>query len=296
MENLMLITNYCSNDAQREKLYPLFEKVFGIKVDTFRDFYERGFWNPTYCPYTFFDEDGAVANVSKFSMPVMIDTKLVTAAAIQSVMTAPDYRRKGLMKHLMKKMLADLDTEYELAFLYTEEPDLYTPFGFRQVQEHYFVKSMKYISKKGSSFERKLDYFNPVDLQIMKRLFLVNTPISRRFAPTSYDASFFFNMYDLHFQQKIYYSEEFQVMIVFEVEGETLKLYDIIGEQPRVLEEIYSQISVSFERVELYFSPDLFKDAFGYEPVRMNTDYSLMVRGHFEMENDYFKFPITAMF
>ncbi|HEY0826995.1 MAG TPA: GNAT family N-acetyltransferase [Bacilli bacterium] len=295
MEKLELATNYSLDDTKREKLFPLFEKVFGVKVDTLKDFYKRGFWNPTYRPYTFFDTGRAVANVSMFSLPISIHSTLVNAAGIQSVMTDPDYRRQGLMKHLLEKMLKDIDQEYELAFLYTETPSLYTPFRFRQVQEHYFEKSTKYIPKKGNNTLRKMDYFEVQDLQIMRKLFLQNTPISRCFAPITYDSSFFFNMYDRHFQQKVYYSAELQVMIVFEVEGETLKLYDIIGGRPPSLEEIYSQIPTPFKRVELFFSPDLFHDS-AFKPVQMNSSSSLMVRGRFDMEKDYFKYPITAMF
>lgn len=226
MENLALATNYSTDDSKREKLYPLFEKVFGIEAVTLKDFYSRGFWNPAYRPYTFFDEERAVANVSMFSLPMTIQSTLVKAAGIQSVMTDPDYRRKGLMKLLLKEMLKDIDLEFELAFLFTDTPSLYTFFGFRQVQEHYF---------------------------------------------------------------------EHQMIIVFEVEGKTLKLYDIIGNQPSSLEKIYAQIPTPSERIELYFSPDLFnEDAF--KPVIINSSSSLMVRGQFDMKKYYFKFPITAVF
>lgn len=57
------------------------------------------------------------------------------AAVIQSVMTHPSYCRKGLMKQLFKKMLKEIDKKFECSFLFTENPALYTPFGFRVVNE-----------------------------------------------------------------------------------------------------------------------------------------------------------------
>jgi hypothetical protein len=80
MHSLKLVSNYCSDDIRREQLYLLFEKVFGINVNTFKDFYQQGFWDSTYCPYTFFDGETAVANVSMFSLPLIIHSKPVRAA------------------------------------------------------------------------------------------------------------------------------------------------------------------------------------------------------------------------
>ena len=66
MNQLTFEKKYAGNDELRERLYPLFDKVFGIKVDTFKDFYARGFWDPTYTPFTFFNGEMAVSNVSVF--------------------------------------------------------------------------------------------------------------------------------------------------------------------------------------------------------------------------------------
>ena len=93
-------TAYSDNSLVREKLYPLFEDVFGISTVALKDFHRRGFWDPSYCPYTFFDGDTAVANASRFELPLMIKGRSITAAGIQSVMTLPKYRHRGLMTSL----------------------------------------------------------------------------------------------------------------------------------------------------------------------------------------------------
>lgn len=48
--------------AHREPLYPLFETVFGIPASLLADFYDRGCWDPTYTPYSFYDGGRMVAN------------------------------------------------------------------------------------------------------------------------------------------------------------------------------------------------------------------------------------------
>lgn len=295
MHNLELISNYCSDDAMREKLYPLFEKVFNIEVHTLKDFHRRGFWNPTYRPFTFFDGEDAVANVSMFSMPLIIKHTYEKAAGIQSVMTHPDYRRKGLMKRLFEKMLAEIDHEFQFSLLLTKTPDLYQPFGFEVVQEHYFVAPFHHIPVQKQTSIRRLDFFNEADLQIVRHLMANHTPVSHHFSPISFQSSFYLNMYHPSFRQKLYYSEELKVMIVFEVEGETLKLYDVIGLELPALDDLCSQLPYSFNRIEFYFYPDLFNIT-EFKPVVFDMGNHLMVRGHFLIKGDYFKLPITAQF
>jgi GNAT superfamily N-acetyltransferase len=286
-------SKYSSDDTMREKLYPLFETVFQIEVRTLLDFHARGFWNTTYQPYTFFDGDVAVANVSMFSMPLMMKQKMSKVAAVQSVMTHPEYRGKGLMKLLFEKMLLDIDAEFETALLLTEVPELYHPFGFRQVREHYFVAPMKHVPKQGNPGARKLDFFNEDDVRIVRDCFQNHTPISHHFAPLSHDSSFYLNMYRPYYHEKLYYSEELNVVMVFKVEGGTLHLYDVIGKRLPSLEELCSQIPQPFSQIVFYFYPDLFNVP-TFEPVA--TGSHLMVRGRFEVENDYFTLPITASF
>ncbi|MFY0544089.1 GNAT family N-acetyltransferase [Brevibacillus sp. H7] len=295
MKPYQLHCKYASHDGMREKLYPLFETVFKIDVPLLQDFYRRGFWNPTYRPYTFFDGDLAVANVSMFSMPLMIKQKRRMAAGIQSVMTHPDYRGKGLMKHLFAEMLQELDRECETALLLTETPDLYKPFGFRPVQEHYFRAPMKHVPADGKPSFRKLDFFQENDVQTVKDLFLNHTPVSHQFAPVSHQSSFCLNMYHPYFHEKLSYSEELGIILVWEVKGETLKLYDVIGETLPTLDEICSHIPLPFSQIEFYFCPDLF-DLTTIEPVVFARGNHLMVRGDLVVEQDYFILPITAEF
>ncbi|MCL4495910.1 MAG: GNAT family N-acetyltransferase [Firmicutes bacterium] len=131
-------TAYSGNPLVREKLYPLFEDVFGIPAAMLKDFHRRGFWDPSYCPYTFFDGDTAIANAWCFELPLMIKGHSITAAGIQSVMTRPEYRHRGLMTGLIVRMLEDIDGNYLLSLLFTEIPSFNEKFGFRIVSETRF--------------------------------------------------------------------------------------------------------------------------------------------------------------
>jgi GNAT superfamily N-acetyltransferase len=295
MKSLAFHSGFSAGDARRERLYPLFETVFRIPVDTLRDFHARGFWNPTYRSYTFFDGERAVANTSFFSMPLFIQGTRREAAGIQSVMTHPDYRGAGLMKRLFVRMLEEIDSEWETALLFTATPDLYRRFGFREVRQHYAVAPIRHVPKQENRLARKWDFFADDDVQRARMLFQRHTPVSRLFAPLSHGSSFFLHMYNPAFQQKAFFIDDLNLLVVWETKGETLHLYDVIGESLPPVEELCSRLPAPVSRIAVHFHPDRF-DLAGWEPVALETRAWLMARGRFELERECFMLPVTASF
>lgn len=294
LNQLTLKKKYAENNELRERLYPLFDKVFGIKVDTFKDFYARGFWDPTYVPFTFFNGEMAVSNVSVFEMPLMINGEKIQAAGIQSVMTYPDYRGKGLMKSLMHSALEYIDTHYESSFLMTSNPELYTKYEFNVIKEHYFIKKYLHSPKKWRTSLKRLNIFDPNDLQKIQWAFKNNSPTTLRFYPLAYAPSFYLNMYNPTLLEMVYFSSDLNVIVIFEVDEGTLRLYDIIGPELPTLEQIFSVIPFPFNEVNLYFSPDLFDDEFS--TVEYEDVVFLMARGDIDFASLQIKFPIVAEF
>lgn len=293
--SLEFVSRYSNDETTREHLYPLFEAVFEIPVDVLKDFHQRGFWDPTYRPYTLFDGERAVANASMFSMPLMIKGKQVQAAGIQSVMTHPEHRGKGYMKRLVAKMLEEIDQEFEAAFLQTGSPDLYTPFGFRVLEEHRFTAPLAHVPSQETQNLRKLDFSNEADVDIVRGLFENYQPLSQVFAPMDHSSSFYLNMYNPYYHEKLYYSEALHAVLVFEVDGETLRLFDVVAEKLPSLEAILAQIAVPCSQIEFSFSPDQFGIT-EYIATLVTTGNRLMVRGPVGLLPESFKLPITAAF
>ena len=224
----------------------------------------------------------------------MIKGEKILAAGIQSVMTDPDYRGKGLMKSLMHSALEYIDTNYECSFLMTSNPELYTKYGFKVIKEHFFTKKQLHSPEKVENKLERLTIFDPDDMQRIRWAFENNTPTSLQFYPSAYAPSFYLNMYNPNLLEMLYFSSDLNVIVIFEVNEGTLELYDIIGPKLPTLEQIYSVIPHSFNEVNLYFPPDLFDDEFSaveYEDV----DF-LMVRGDIDFESLQIKLPITAEF
>jgi GNAT superfamily N-acetyltransferase len=295
INNLELVTRYSLNDRLREKLYPLFQKVFGIETKTLTDFYQRGFWSDHYFPYTFFDGEQAVANVSAFPLDMMINGEYKRCAGIQSVMTDPDYRGNGLMKVLFSKMLGDIDKEFEGALLFTSSPELYTPFGFNVINQHFFKKDYNQHSLKKNPSIRKLEPFNEPDLEILYGILKNKEPLSKVFALLAYEHPLYFNLYNPWLYEKFFFIEELNTILVFEVKAETLRIFDMISAAIPPLDELCSYIPFHFNVIEFYFNPEVFKLT-DIKEIEYKTENKLMVRGPFPLEKQLFMMPLTAEF
>lgn len=296
IDSLTYSDKYSSDIKKREKLYPLFERVFGISISTFTDLSNRGLWNDDYLPYTFFDGNQAVANVSAFPLPMNINGKFTKCMGIQSVMTHPDYRNKGLMKKLFQRMLDDLDQGYEGAVLFTSSPELYTPYGFKVIEQYYFKKDFNQTSTEQKSSLQKLDPLSKSeDLKVIKDIFKTRGSLSKFFAPDSYLNCLYFNFYNPYIYEKLFYVAELKTIVVFEVVEGTLQIFDVIGEKMPTLESLCSYIPYVFNTIEFYFNPDVFNLA-DLEAIEFKTQNKLMVRGSFRLENQLLMMPITCEF
>lgn len=296
MRKLSFIQNYANNQLEREKLFPLFENVFGIQASTLADFSNRGLWNKDYRPYTFFDGDRAVSNVSAFPLEMLIDGEIRSCFGIQSVMTDPDYRKNGLMKELFQKMLDDLENKFEGAFLFTSSPELYTPFGFKVMKQHYFKKTIEHqTGYKPASILKMKPLEDAGHLQLLTEIFNKRQPLSKRFTPINYLHSVYFNLYNPWIYEKIYYIEKLNTMVVFEIADRTLRLFDMIGETISPLEELTTYIESPFDSVEFYFNSDLLLSE-AVEVIEWESQTKLMVIGSLPLEKHPFIMPFTSEF
>jgi predicted acetyltransferase len=282
------------NKVHRESLYPLFEQVFGISSQMLQDYYDRGFWNPSYHPYTIFKENRAIANASVIPMSWMIGGEPVAAAGIQSVMTLPSERGKGYMKKLMNLVLEDLINHYSFIFLQTETPALYEKYGFEKVEEHIFVtEAFQNTSIRNSSL-KKLDFLKRRDAEIIHSCFASQHPNSHVFTPLGYEHSLYLNLYNPFISEKLFYSESLHLLLVYEIKNQILTLYDVIAKSSADLAVICGAIPEVFKRVEIHFSPDQLIQTKDLQTKK--KEGTLMVRGKLPINDQPVAFPITAAF
>lgn len=281
-------------EPKRKQLFPLFEEVFGITTQTLNDFSDKGYWDDTYKALSFLQEDKVIANVAAFSLPLLINGEKINAAGIQSVMTHPNHRRQGLMKQLFSKMIEEIDEQCECALLFTENPELYKPFGFQIVQEYLMKVSYENKSDKDSQL-KKLDFYNEEDRQLIHEMIENGQRLSNTFSTLNYRSSFYLNMHDSTWNKNLYYSEKLDALIVFTVENQKLKLYGVFAPVLPILDELCKEISEEFTEIEFYFCPDqLGIDDVQY--IELQTSKYLMVRSTKELDFKGYKFPVLTEF
>ncbi|MDC2940697.1 GNAT family N-acetyltransferase [Bacillus cereus] len=294
MGNVESFEKLLLEEPKREQLFPLFEEVFGIPSQTLHDFSERGYWDDTYKALSFLQEDKAIANVAVFSLPLLVNGERINAAGIQSVMTHPNFRRQGLMKQLMSKMLEEIDKKCECTLLFTEKPELYTSYGFKVVQE--YLMTIPYDKKNNNdSLLRELDYYMEEDRKLIHETIDSSQRLSNTFSTLNFHPSFYLNMYNSEWNEKLYYSEKLDALIVYEVDNEKLKLYGVFAPVIPVLDEICGEIAERFTEIEFYFSPD----QLGIEGVQfteLQSSKYLMVRSSRELDLKGYKFPVLVEF
>lgn len=294
MGNVEKIVNLLMEEPKREQLFPLFEEVFGITTQTLNDFSEKGYWDNTFKALSFLQDDKVIANVGAFSLPLLINGEKINAMGIQSVMTHPNFRRQGLMTHLLDKMIVEIDKECDCVVLFTEKPELYAPFGFNVVQE--YLMTIPYDKNKGNDFLlRKLDYYNEENRQLIQETIDSSQRLSNKFSTSNFQSSFYLNMYDVKWNEKLYYSEKLDALIVYEVDNEKLKLYGVFAPVIPVLDEICGEISERFTEIEFYFSPD----QLGIDDIQfteLQSSKYLMVRSNKELDFKGYKFPVLTEF
>ncbi|ASS74321.1 hypothetical protein CIG75_04525 [Tumebacillus algifaecis] len=292
MSQLEFLHSYSDQSAQRASLIGLFQSAFGIPPEFFADLLEKGFWNPSYRPLSFFAEGNAVANISLFDFPIRLEGKTVRAAGIQSVMTHPDHRGQGLIRRLFDELFQRCEAQYELFFLYARDHEMYEKFGFRLVPQSHFCCDN--ITRAPDSFTplRALNVHNAEDSRLLKNLFATRRPVSDVLGPINHSSSFFFALL-ADAEIEIAYLPDQAAAIAYSLQDGVLHLYDIVSQQIPSLAVILSCLPTAVERVEVYFTPDQLQTE--YTALELTTDAKLMVRGSFP-ERLIFQPPPTAEF
>ena len=249
-------------------------------------------WHRASTPFARFDGDRAVAHVGVLSIPLVLAGQQVEAAGIHAVCTHPDYRGRGYNRQLMEEALAYCDSRFDTALLFTDEPAIYTRYGFRPVTEHLFSTAAPAV--RGGAPLRRLSGTAAEDLALLKRLFQNRVPVSEVLGVLEPGTIFITNELFSHQRlERIHYCAELDCLIAFEVQGSILRLYDVVGERMPTLDDVAARIDADFARIEICFTPDLLR-APHIEQRPYEDDGYLMVRGPFAVENQAFAVPHLA--
>ena len=254
MNELNYMKDYKNDENLRKNFNELATMVFGIN---FEDWYQKGFWNNRYIPFSYIDGDKVVANVSVNVLNLVIYGEKKNAIQIGTVMTHPDYRKRGLSASLMKKVLDEYEYKYDFMYLFANRTvlDFYPKFGFKSVHEYQY--SMKYSpSKSYLTGIRKINCNNEEDVNFIYKFVSKRVPASKLFGTENALSILMFHCMYV-FNNDIYYLEREDVIVIYKKGNKQIDIFDIISKKEININDILSKITDrDTNKVVFHYTPD----------------------------------------
>ena len=126
------VKDYRDDKNLRTRLNDLTDKTYGFN---FKEWYEAGYWEEVYIPYSLLDGDKLIANASVSIMKMNVLGKKKNYIQIGTVMTDNEYRNKGLSRYLIEKIISEYKEKSDCIYLSANDTVLnfYPKFGFKKL-------------------------------------------------------------------------------------------------------------------------------------------------------------------
>lgn len=291
MEKYELVSDYRHDDRLKESFNDLAIKTFGLD---FRDWYNKGYWNDQYIPYSFVQDGKVIANASVYKMTIRINGEQLKGIQIGTVMTDVHYRHQGLAKQLMLHIMNEYEGACDFMYLFANETvlDFYPKFGFTRIHESEFSLDLtaKPIQRQQTSIQQ---------LTIEQDLALLEDYAKNRYIHSSMIAveqneSLLMFYFTLVFPHAIYYLEDLETIVFMEEEEGGLNIFDIISLQSIDIEELLANIvKETTQKVVFYFTPEFTLSGMT-ATIQPNDDDALFVLSKKAILQGNFMFPLTS--
>lgn len=158
-------SEYLWDPKRFQSMNELAGKVFGID---FSDWVASGAPDGSYRPYSFFDGERCVSNVSSSYMLFRHNGQIIPAQQFGTVMTDPEYRGRGLAGELLEKAIEE-NRRAKFCFLFAGESrwSFYMGHGFSRPD---VLSAFATDNMRGKTYEnRRLDMTKTADLGVLTK-------------------------------------------------------------------------------------------------------------------------------
>ncbi|HCU6011508.1 TPA: GNAT family N-acetyltransferase [Legionella pneumophila] len=257
MKKLIFFKGYQQDDKKRTAFNALAVKTFDL---SFEEWYQSGYWRDKYIPYTLFDGEQAVANVSVNIIDFSIFGHKQRTIQLGTVMTDDAYRNQGLSRMLMEKVFEDWKADNHLIYLFANSTvwGFYPKLGFKSVKEYQYQRTttpstqasfVKLNMNKKENREQLYDYTQNTD------------PYGKISMQENADLVMFYCI--TVYKDNVFYLPELDAIAIAEIKGRQLHLLDVYSKKEHNLDDIIHALSdETTDTVRLGFVP---KDCSSYE-------------------------------
>lgn len=262
MKELIFLKGYQQDEQKRAAFNHLAVKTFAL---SFEEWYQSGYWQDKYIPYTLFDGEQAIANVSVNIMNFNILGQHQRTIQIGTVMTDEAYRNQGLSRKLMEKVFEDWKTECHLIYLFANSTvwNFYPKFGLKSVTEYQYQRSI--TSTPHTHFVR-LDMDNKENREKLHDYAKNSVPLSKISMQENADLVLFYGI--TVYKNNVFYLPELDAIAVAEIKGRQLHLLDVFSKKEQKIDDVIHALSdETIDTVHLGFVP---KECASYEIISIN--------------------------
>lgn len=249
------ISDYKNDGKLRNCLHTLTQKVWGFD---FEKWYISGYWQDSCLLYSLLDGNKMVSHITVSVIDFIVLGKKKRFMQLGTVSTDQDYRKLGLNKFLMEKVLDEWKDKSDMIYLFANNSvlDYYTPFGFNTANEYVATRKIDFVRNK--YIIRKLDVNNQSDHRLLYTKAKNAIPLFNiSMVDNAGLVMFYCNYFDkFSFKENLYYVEVLDTIVIAEYKDNDLILYDILSTQNVEIEEvIHAMHTEKTQNVIMYFMP-----------------------------------------
>lgn len=250
-EKYICEVNYRENDNLRNSFNSLAENTFGIN---FENWYKSGYWKDEYIPYSIVKDNKVVANVSVNIIDTVIEGEERRFIQLGTVMTDKDYRKKGLSRFLIEKIIKEWEDKSYLIYLYANDSvtEFYPKFGFEVNNEYKY--SLSNLKEKAKSEVVKLNIEDTKDKNLFANLINNRTQLYKLNVKNNLSLIMFYCQDFM--KDNIYYIKKYNAAVVCEYDEDTLYLHEIfVDNEINIDDLINALVTDKVKKVVLGFTP-----------------------------------------
>lgn len=240
--------HYEKDPALRQSFNALAEETFGLN---FENWYQTGFWQDSFVPYSAILDGQVVANVSLNRTDMVIRGERKRLYQLGTVMTRQEYRNRGYIRRIMaeiEKDIADADGVY--LFANDSVLSFYPKFGFTPAREYVHSKA---LAQTGTCRMKKVPMSCPKDWTVLQRAMEESTfPAACRMVGNPGLIFFYVTQF---MQDCVYYCDDLNAWVIGEIEDGELLLHNIFASESVSLEDVLAAFGTSIRSVTLGFTP-----------------------------------------
>lgn len=273
MENYQVIKNYRNDDRLRAGFNKLAQRTFQIN---FEDWYQNGYWNDQYNPYSIIIDGKVAANVLVSKMEFILDGCTKHYLQLGTVMTAEPYRRRGLIRRIMEEIEKDYSHGMDGIYLFANDSvlDFYPRFGFRKMKEYQYSKEISVINEKRIV---QVPMQEKKDWNILEKAIRNSVPCGS-FEMTGNSELIMFGVTKF-MRDQVFYDRRQDAYVIAEQKDDELVICNVFSPHEVSLDELISAFGREIKKVRLGFTPKA-EDAAGYTVSELKEeDTTLFVKG-----------------